>query len=89
MKFIDQVEFNWLRRTSRQFTHLVSKTIDAWETFKDGEIHYFVLPDSEANTRASWWALVADIDKDVTELKKLRGSLLYRTEFFGAMTTSV
>jgi hypothetical protein len=55
--------FRWTIRVLRQFTHLLSKTIDAWETFKDGEIRYFNLPDSEALAQEAWGSHLAAIDK--------------------------
>lgn len=73
----------------RQFTHVLSKTIDAWETFKDGEIGYFNIPDSETLADASWGSLLAAIDQDVIELGDLRSSLLHRTDLFENMTNSV
>jgi hypothetical protein len=81
--------FKWTIRVLRQFTQLLSKTIDAWETFKDGEIRYFHLPDSDSARQATWGALMAEIDKEVTELQDLRSSLLHRTELFENMTNSV
>lgn len=81
--------FRWTIRILRQFTHVLSKTIDSWETFKDGEIRYFNMPDSEILADASWGKLLAAIDKDVIELRDLRSSLLHKTELFENMTNSV
>jgi hypothetical protein len=90
MSFIHQAEFNWSRRILRQFTHLITKSIDAWEVFKGGEIHYFDLsPDTNVATQATWGALLAEIDSNFRELETLRKELLHRTELFETMTTNV
>ena len=81
--------FRWTIRVLRQFTHVLSKTIDSWDTFKDGEIRYLNLPDSESLADASWGNLLAAIDKDVIELRDLRSSLQHKTELFENMTNSV
>lgn len=81
--------FKWTIRVLRQFTHLLSKTIDAWETFKDGEVKYFNLPGSEALAQASWGKYLAAIDKDVIELRDLRSSVIHQTELFENMTNSI
>jgi hypothetical protein len=73
----------------RQFTHLLSKTIDAWDTFKDGEIRYFYIPHSENLADVARGTYLASIDRDVTELRDLRSSLYYHTELFENMTNSV
>jgi len=73
----------------RQFTHVLSKTIDSWQKFKDGELRYFTLPDSEVFAQASWGGYLAAIDKDVTELRSLRSSVIHQTELFENMTNSV
>jgi hypothetical protein len=89
LEITQQKGFKWTIRILRQFTHLLSKTIDAWETFKDGEVRYFNLPDSEDLAQAAWGRYLATIDKDVTELRDLRSSLIHRTELFENMTNSV
>ncbi|KAG4440135.1 hypothetical protein IFR05_004393 [Cadophora sp. M221] len=81
--------FRWTIRVLRQFTHVLSKTIDSWDTFKDGEIRYFNLPDSEVLADASWGSLLAAIDRDVIELRDLRSSLQHKTELFENMTNSI
>ncbi|KAG4415773.1 hypothetical protein IFR04_011073 [Cadophora malorum] len=81
--------FRWVIRVLRQFTHVLSKTIDSWDTFKDGEIRYLNLPDSESLADASWGNLLAAIDKDVIELRDLRSSLQHKTELFENMTNSI
>lgn len=89
LEITQQNGFKWTICILRQFTHLLSKTIDAWETFKDGEVLYFNLPDSEHFAQAIWGQYLAAIDKDVTELRDLRSSLIHRTELFENMTNSV
>jgi len=84
-----QPGFKWTIRILRQFAHLLLKTINAWETFKAGEIRYFNLPDTEAPAQTSWGSYLAAIDKDVTELRDLRSSLMHQTELFENMTNSV
>jgi len=81
-----QKGFKWTIRVLRQFTNLLSKTIAAWETFKDGEIRYFYVPQGDNSTSVPW---LAAIDKDVTELKGLRSSLQYQTDLFASMTTNL
>ena len=84
-----QKGFKWTIHVLRQFTHLMSRTIDAWETFKDGEIRYFNGVDSETLADAIRGRYLAAIDKDVTELRDLRSSLIHQTELFENMTNSV
>ncbi|RDW64274.1 hypothetical protein BP5796_10776 [Coleophoma crateriformis] len=89
LNITQQKGFKWTIRILRQFTNLISKTIDTWETFKDGEIRYFYSPESEQLAQAHWGDLLAAIDKDVTDLKDLRRSLYYHTELFENMTNSL
>jgi hypothetical protein len=81
--------FKWTIRVLRQFSHLLSKTINAWDTFNNGEIRYFYKPHSDELAEESWVTYLAAIEKDVTELRDLRGSLQYQTELFENMTNSV
>lgn len=39
--------------------------------------------------QASWGGYLAAIDKDVTELRSLRSSVIHQTELFENMTNSV
>lgn len=89
LEITQQRGFKWTIRVLRQFTHLLSKTIDSWETFKDGEIRYFNHPDSEGLANPSWGTYLAAIDKDVAELRNLRSSLLHQTELLENMTNSI
>jgi hypothetical protein len=89
LNITQQKGFKWTIRVLRQFTNLLSKTITAWETFKDGEIRYFYVPHSDALADVSWGIYLAAIDKDVTELQDLRSSLQHQTELFENMTNSV
>jgi hypothetical protein len=89
LEITQEAGFKWTIRVLRQFSQILSKTIDSWETFKDGEIRYFNLPDSEALAQVSWGRYLAAIDKDATELRDLRSSLMHRTELFENMTNSV
>lgn len=73
----------------RQFSQTLSKIIDTWQTFKDGEIRYFNNPDSDSLADPAWGSLLAAIDKNVTELRVLRSSLIHRTDLFENMTNSV
>ncbi|KAK0113336.1 hypothetical protein ONS96_014201 [Cadophora gregata f. sp. sojae] len=86
---LPEESFRWTIRVLRQFTHVLSKTIDSWDTFKDGEIRYLNLPDSENLADATWGNLLAAIDKDVIELRDLRSSLQHKTELFENMTNSI
>jgi hypothetical protein len=67
----------------------LSKSIDSWESFKDGELRYFCAPESEALANPTWGQYLAAIDKDVIELRDLQISLLHQTELFENMTNSV
>ena len=73
----------------RQFTNLLSKTITAWETFKDGEIRHFYVPHTNDLAESSWGTHLAAIDKDVSELRDFWGSLQHQTEQFENMTNSL
>ncbi|KAK0114087.1 hypothetical protein ONS95_013592 [Cadophora gregata] len=86
---VKNTQSRWTIRVLRQFTHVLSKTIDSWDTFKDGEIRYLNLPDSENLADATWGNLLAAIDKDVIELRDLRSSLQHKTELFENMTNSI
>jgi hypothetical protein len=89
LNMTQQKGFKWTVRVLRQFTNLLSKTIAAWETFKDGEIRYFYISQGDDSVGKSWGTYLASIDKDVTELKDLRSSLQYQTDLFENMTTNV
>jgi len=78
-----------MMRRLREFTYVLSEIIDSWQTFKDGELRYFTLPDSEALAQASWGGYLAAIDNDVAELRTLRRSLIHQTELCENMTNSV
>ncbi|CAG8957343.1 hypothetical protein HYFRA_00010769 [Hymenoscyphus fraxineus] len=84
-----QEGFKWTIRILRQFTHLLSKTIDSWERFKEGEMRYFNLPNSDSLAQPSWGAYLAETDKNVTDLRDLRSSLLHHTDLFENMTNSI
>jgi hypothetical protein len=73
----------------RQMNHLLSKTINAWDTFRQGQIQYFCLPSSDAFADPSWAVYLARIDKNFAELHDLRSSLQYQTELFENMTNNV
>lgn len=81
--------FKWTIRVLRQFNHLLSKTINAWDNFNNGEIRYFYRPHSDELAEEAWVTYLAAIEKDVTELRDLRDSLQYQTELFENMTNSV
>jgi hypothetical protein len=89
LNITQQKGFKWTIRVLRQFTNLLSKTIASWETFKDGEIRYFYIPQSDQLADSSWGVYLAAIDKDVPELKDLRNSLQHQTELFENMTNSL
>ncbi|KAF4636197.1 hypothetical protein G7Y89_g1892 [Cudoniella acicularis] len=81
--------FKWTIRVLRQFNYLLSKTIDAWDNFNNGEIRYFYKPHSDELADPAWIPYLAAIDKDVTELRDLRNTLQYQTELFENMTNSL
>ncbi|KAL3426855.1 hypothetical protein PVAG01_00364 [Phlyctema vagabunda] len=89
LEITQQKGFKWTIRILRQFTDLLSQAIDAWETFKAGEVRYFNLPESEQLARSLWSSYLAAIDKDVTVLKGLKRSLQHQTELFENMTNSL
>jgi len=89
LEITQQKGFKWSIRILRQFTHVLSKTIDTWQTFKDGELRYFTTSDSEVLAQAIWGRYLAIIDRDVTELRTLRSSVIHQTELFENMTNSV
>jgi hypothetical protein len=84
-----QKGFKWTIRVLRQFTNLLSITIQAWETFKNGEIRCFYIPHSDELAESSWGTYLAAIDKDVTHLRRLRSSLQHQTKLFENMTNSL
>lgn len=89
LSITQQKGFKWTIRVLRQFTDLLSITIAAWETFKDGEIRYFYVPHSDELAEISWGTYLAAIDKDVTQLRGLRSSLQHQTTLFENMTNSL
>ena len=89
LSVVQKRRFKWTVLILHQFTNLLSKTITAWETFENGEIRYFCNPHSDQLADISWGIYLAAIDKDVTELRDLRGSLQHQTELFEIMTNSV
>jgi hypothetical protein len=68
----------------RKLANALSRTIKAWEAFKDGEIQYFCLPVSDSSP-TRYGTYFATIDKDFKELCDLRSSLLYQQEVFENM----
>ncbi|RQM08852.1 hypothetical protein DH86_00002972, partial [Scytalidium sp. 3C] len=88
LNITQQRGFKWTIRTLRQFTHVLSRIIDSWDTFKDGEIRYFCAPNTETVAQPIWGNYLATIDKDVTELRHLRSSLQFQTELFENMTNT-
>ena len=55
------------------------KIIDSWESFDRGEIQYFDIRDQES-LRKRWESYLANIEKDISELRFLRRSLHQRIE---------
>ena len=55
------------------FNSLV-RFIESWESFADGEVHYFEVTNQET-LRSIWETYLANIEKDMTELRFLRRAL--------------
>ncbi|KAL9118402.1 MAG: hypothetical protein Q9187_005054, partial [Circinaria calcarea] len=68
----------------RLLYHSLVKIIECWENFDRNEIHYFDVADHSA-IRHRWNKYLASIEKDLTELRFFRRSLLQRIEMFDNM----
>ncbi|GAB1310598.1 hypothetical protein MFIFM68171_00808 [Madurella fahalii] len=59
-------------RFLQQVSTLLSKTIDAWKAFHDGEMSYFSALESPSERAGSFFRLLLTIDKYMLELRDLR-----------------
>jgi len=69
-------------RVLRQILHLLSKSIDSWDVFKDDEILYFSTPGSNDITQPSWGSYLAEIDKYFVDLRRSRSDIQHQIELF-------
>ena len=60
------------------------KIFESWEAFEDGELQYFDARGQET-LRSLWGSYLANIEKDMTELRFLRRVLQQRIEMFDTM----
>ena len=60
------------------------KTLETWTAFENGELDYFNAREQET-LHDLWNAYLADIEKDVNQLRSLQRTLQQRTEMFEAM----
>ncbi|SLM40775.1 hypothetical protein LPUS_11624 [Lasallia pustulata] len=60
------------------------KTVESWESFEAGEIRFFDLP-NDGILQALWNSYLADMEKDMTELRFLCRSVQQRIEMFDNM----
>lgn len=64
------------------------KTVESWESFEAGEIRFFDLP-NDGILQALWNSYLADMEKDMTELRFLCRSVQQRIEMFDNMRNGV
>ncbi|KXX79435.1 hypothetical protein MMYC01_203492 [Madurella mycetomatis] len=59
-------------RFLQQVSTLLSKTIDAWDTFHSGDMSYFSELESSSGRSGSFFRLLLTVDKYMSELRDLR-----------------
>ena len=59
-------------------------TIEVWERFEEGGIHYFDI-DNQETLQNAWSTYIADIEKDANELRCLQTILRQKIEAFDNM----
>ena len=62
--------------------------IESWQSFEGGEIQYFE-GDVHETLRKQWDVYLANIEKDISELRYFRRSLQQKIEMFDSMRNSV
>ena len=65
----------------RLLHNALTKTIESWENFEEGEIQYFQVEDKDI-LRMDWSRYLEGIEKDMAELRLLRTSLHQKIEMF-------
>ncbi|MCJ1483151.1 hypothetical protein MMC06_003317 [Schaereria dolodes] len=80
-KFSRTKEFTWIVELLRLLHNALTKTIESWENFEEGEIQYFQVEDKDI-LRMDWSRYLEGIEKDMAELRLLRTSLHQKIEMF-------
>ncbi|KAL9118593.1 MAG: hypothetical protein Q9187_004859 [Circinaria calcarea] len=81
-------ELTWTTELLRLLRDALVRSIESWESFDDGELQYF--HDEEQQTlRKSWDMYLAEIEKDMSELRSLRRILQQKIETFDNMKDGV
>jgi hypothetical protein len=80
--------YDWIVLILRQFKQLIAKTVEAWESFEEGEVRFFdaPIPGLSEIRKAS---LLGVIRKQVSDLKGLHKTLSEKTEMFDNMQSRV
>jgi hypothetical protein len=79
--------YTWAVSVLRSFHDLLIKTLDAWDIFASHELRYF---ETSSDMLQSIWAeYMADMDKNVSEMRYLQRSLVQRIETFDRMKDGV
>lgn len=81
-------EYTIITDMLRLLHNALVKIIEAWENFEKGEVQYFEVEEYEV-LRKTWDSNLASINKDVSELRYLRRSLLQRIEMFDTKRSGV
>ncbi|KAL8723308.1 MAG: hypothetical protein Q9225_000360 [Loekoesia sp. 1 TL-2023] len=81
-------EYTTITDLLRLLHNALVKFIDSWENFEKGEIQYFEMEDYQA-LGETWDSNLANINRDVSELRYLRRSLLQRIEMFDIKRSGV
>ena len=73
-------QFTRIVELLRLLHNAIIRIIESWESFEEGEVQYFQV--EQDTLRTLWNAHLADIEKDVRELRSLRRSLQQKIEIF-------
>ena len=81
-------ELTWTTELLRLLHDSLVRSIESWESFDESELQYF--HDEEQQTlRKSWDMYIAEIEKDISELRSLRRILQQKIETFDNMKSGV
>lgn len=74
-------ELTWTTELLRLLHGSLVRSIESWESFDDGELQYFHVEEQQT-LRQSWDIYIAEIEKDINELRSLRRILQQKIETF-------
>ena len=88
MTFQRTKEYTTITDLLRLLHDVLVKITETWESFEKGDVQYFEVEEHQG-LRKTWDSNLASINKDVSELRYLRRSLLQRIEMFDNKRSAV